>query len=357
MYRRLPDWMRGGGHEVVKNNEHEFVLENGSVARCFPTTAGDSYTATYALVDEADLAPDLGRLMGSVKPTIDHGGKLILLSRSNKAMPVSLFKRIYLEARAGRNAWTPIFLPWHAHPARTVEWYERQKQDSLANFGSLDHVTEQYPSTAEEALAPRSLDKRIPAAWLLNVYTEMDGTNPPGIPGLTVYRKPEAGKTYVVGADPAEGNPNSDDSAATVLDRVSGEECAVLAGKLQPSTFASYLAQIAQWYNGAGVLVERNNHGHAVLLWLRDQGHVMLLGGQDQKEGWATTSKSKALLYSEFTDAVRDEEIMIHSFETYVQLASVDGNTLSAPEGMMDDRAVSMALAWQATRSRDWWLA
>jgi len=51
-----------------------WALANGSVARAFPTNAGDSYTATLAIVDEADLVPDLDRLMRSVKPTIDAGG-------------------------------------------------------------------------------------------------------------------------------------------------------------------------------------------------------------------------------------------------------------------------------------------
>ena len=37
------------------------------------------------------------------------------------------------------------------------------------------------------------------------------------------------------GADPAEGNPTSDDSALTILERDSGEEVASLASKVQHS--------------------------------------------------------------------------------------------------------------------------
>src|SRR5690606_11821483 len=61
MYRRLPEWMHV--REVLTDSGHTWQLSNGSEARAFPTTAGDSYTATLAIVDEADLVPDLGRLM------------------------------------------------------------------------------------------------------------------------------------------------------------------------------------------------------------------------------------------------------------------------------------------------------
>jgi hypothetical protein len=344
MYKRLPEWLVSG-HTVTADSAHEWALSNGSTARAFPSNSGDSYAATLAIVDEADLIPDLGSLLRSVKPTIDAGGKLVLLSRPDKSKPVSPFKRIYTEARAGRNGWKCIFMPWYAHPGRSQEWYEAQKVDILSRTGALDDLAEQYPTTDTEALAPRSLDKRIPSTWLEAVYVEASGTNPLGVPGLTVYVEPQDGREYVIGADPAEGNPNSDDSAATVLDKATGEEVAVLAGKLQPSTFASYVSQLAAWYNKASLMVERNNHGHAVLLWLADNSKATVLKGHDDNVGWLSSSKGKALLYAGATDAIHAKEVTIHSFDTFAQLASIDGSTLRAPEGEHDDRADSFALA------------
>ena len=46
--------------------------------------------------------------------------------------------------------------------------------------------------------------------------------NPLAIPGVTLYELPQPGRRYVIGADPAEGNPNSDESAACVLDDAAG---------------------------------------------------------------------------------------------------------------------------------------
>src|SRR5262249_32023156 len=64
MYDRLPAWLKVRAFGV--DNDHEWELSNGSRVLAFPTTAGDSYTATLAIVDEADLLPDLDRLMRAV---------------------------------------------------------------------------------------------------------------------------------------------------------------------------------------------------------------------------------------------------------------------------------------------------
>jgi hypothetical protein len=304
-------------------------------------------------VDEADLVPDLDKLLRSVKPTIDARGRLLLVSRADKGQPESAFKRIYRAAVAGGSDWRPIFLPWSARPDRDAAWYEAQKRDIRARTGALDDLFEQYPATDAEALAPRSLDKRLPGHWLQQCYRPQEPVSgpfhhiwkPPAIPGLALYVPPLPGRRYVVGADPAEGNPTSDPSALEVLDVNSGEEVASLAGRFEPATFAAHVDAVGRYYNGAPVMVERNNHGHAVLLWLRDNSRLYRLGGPDGRAGWNTTTASKALLYDRTGEALRDAETVLHGPETFSQLASIEGATQRAPEGMPDDRATAFALA------------
>jgi hypothetical protein len=173
MYKRIPEELQV--RTIVSNSSHVWELSNGSVAYAFPSTAGDSYTATLAFVDEADLVPDLDTLMLSVKPTIDGGGRMVLLSRSNKETPNSAFKKMFLAAWAKVSEWKGIFLPWYSRPTRTQQWYENLKNDFLVNTGSTDGLFEQYPATPEEALAPKSLNKRIPFAWLQRCYVPMEG--------------------------------------------------------------------------------------------------------------------------------------------------------------------------------------
>lgn len=351
MYDRLPPFLKARSIEV--DNDHEWLLSQGSIARAFPTSAGDSYTASIVFVDEADLVPDLNRLMNSAKPTIDAGGKLILLSRVDKTKPQSEFKNIYRAAKAGTNGWHPIFLPWTVRPERTPEWYEQQKRDFLARTDSLDGLFEQYPATDTDALDPATQDKRIPSEWLRQCYEKVEPLtkatglpkDAPTIPNLRIYRLPEKGKQYIVAADPAEGNPTSDDSSATVLDKESGEEVAAFWGRFQPDTFASYLNDAAVFFNRAEILCERNNHGHAVLLWLRDHSKLKRTLGLDGREGWNSTSLGKAMMYDACAEAFRERETKLHTFETRVQLGLIEGATLKAPEGEHDDLATSYALA------------
>jgi hypothetical protein len=204
-----------------------------------------------------------------------------------------------------------------------------------------------------EALAPRSLDKRIAPQWLQQYYREQSplAALPPGapsLPGLEVYALPQAGRDYVIGADPAEGNPTSDASALTVLERKSGEEVAALAGRFQPAVLGAHIDAVGRWYNRADVMVERNNHGHAVLLWLRDHARLSRLRGLDDGEGWLSSTRGKALLYDAAADAFREGRTVLHSFATFTQLSSIEGASLRAPAGEADDRADAYALACAA---------
>jgi hypothetical protein len=351
LYDRLPDWLKV--EFFVTDNDHDWHLSNDSRALAFPTTGGDSYTATLVIVDEADLVPDLAALMRSVKPTIDGGGRMILVSRVDKSRPLSPFKRIYEGAKHHRTEWQPLFLPWSVRPDRDQAWYDVQQADIFHRTGALDELYEQYPATDAEALLPATLDKRIAPQWLQQCYREAQpisltsGMGAPAIPGLVVYALPVEGKTYVIGADPAEGNPTSDESTLVVLDKDNGEEVAALAGRFQPSTLAAHIDAVGRWFNNAQGLVERNNHGHAVLLWLRDHSWLWRLLGHDGQEGWLSNSKGKALLYDTTADVFRNRETIVHSYDTLTQLASIEGSSLRAPEGQHDDRAMAYALACQ----------
>lgn len=346
IYQRLPRWMQC--RRVELDAKHDWVLSNGSSAKAFPTTGGRSYTGSIVLVDEADFVEDLDGLLNAVKPTVDAGGQLLMISTVDKSKPESPFKRIYRAAKRRATEWRSIFLGWFTRPGRDATWYAAQKADVLERTTALDDLHQEYPATDTEALAPRTLDKRIPATWIEACFVESDGIadqHAPSIPGLVIHRSPEPGRIYVLGIDPAEGNPTSDDSALTVLDVMSGEECAVLAGKFQPSVIAAHGDLVGHYYNGAGVMIERNNHGHAVLLWFSENSKLRILKGHDEKPGWLSSKLGKTLLYNEMADCFKDGDTTLHSFATYMQLASIEGATLLAPEGQHDDRADSYALS------------
>lgn len=347
VFKRLPEWMHAG-IKITKDSGHIWEMSNGSIARAFPTTGGDSYQATYVICDEFDLVQNQNQMLASVKPTIDAGGKLVLISRVDKSRPSTPFKSTYRDAKKGVNGWSAVFLPWYVRPERDKLWYEDKKADVMSRTGGLDELHEQYPSTDIEALSPRTIDKRIPFAWLNKCYETvpaLEVDDSPYISGLIIYAEPEDGMSYVVGADPAEGNPSSDDSSFDVICVETGEQVATCAGKFEPAVFGAYIDEAGVYYNDAAVLVERNNHGHAVILWLNENSYLYLLDGYDGKTGWLSNSKGKALLYVEVAHSLRDEAVIIHSAETFSQLASIEAGTLRAPSGDHDDRADSFSLA------------
>jgi hypothetical protein len=276
------------------------------------------------------------------------------VSTSDKKRPISTFKNLFRAAVAGTGDYRHIFLPWWSRPGRDDAWRAAVQAEMYAQRGTHDDFYAEYPASPEEALAAEQLDRRLPWEWVKRCTDTsrrwyLLEVPPPGgvpaLPGLTVWEEPAPGRRYVIGADPAEGNPNSDESAACVLDAESWAQVAELTGKIEPSTFAAYLDELGRWYNNADVMAERNNHGHLLIRELQRLGSLRVLDGYDGKPGWLSTVKGKPLLYGLLADAVRDGTCTIRGSETAAQLASIEASTLRAPQGLHDDRADAFALA------------
>lgn len=357
MFNKLPEYMRPA---IAKDDAHvlSFAHAEGlSSIRAMSTTSGDSYTATTVLVDEADLLPDLSRVLLSVEPTVNAGGRLLLVSKSDRSRPNSPFKGIYKAGRDGGTDYVSAFLAWYVHPVRDQEWYEKQCATALETEGTLDSVYESYPATDAEALSLRKSDRRIPATWLTQVYADavlLEDKVRIDRPDVRIYSRPVAGNTYVIGADCAEGLPHSDYSTAVVLQGKTGATVAVLQGRIPPDMHAFVTAQLARWYNDAPVLYERNNHGHGFKVAAEIHG-LTLLTGEDGRDGWPTTLPSKTLLYDELAKTIREKDTTIYDLALFNEVGSIEASTLRCPEGEgpdrpYDDLAVAYALASYARK-------
>ena len=347
---RLPGWLKPA---ITISNDHELNFGLlGSKAQAFPTTkhSARSYTATLVIIDEADFIQWIKQLITAVKPTIDAGGKMVLLSTANKDAPDSEYKRIWSDAFEGLSNYHPIFLPWSAHPERNETWYSNIKLEY-----TTDDLYQEYPATPQQALAPRLAAKRFHPDIIDKCTSQAENLTADAI--WATYRLPQAGSAYLLSADPAEGNPSSDPSAAVLLNAETWEEVAHLHGQFEPEIFAGYLVQAARQYNGATICVERNNHGHAVQLAVKnlEAEELLYLNPYDNKDGWLSNSKYKTLAVDVTVQALRESSVTIHTKALAAELAMFEARTLKAPEGFHDDRAMALinavaALRWPSRR-------
>lgn len=343
VYDRLPKWMKC--KSKLRDDAHELKLSNGSEFKAFPSGTGDSYTASMAVLDEFDLLePEMQKqMLESIEPTVRAAGQLILISKANKRVKWSdsPFKKIYTDAMSGDPTWSATFLPWYARPDFKQDDYDAAKAKCFRDNGSYDAHYGNYPESAEQALAPSSGDKRFPYDWLTMCYRPLYPANPSEvremvpqlthIRGLRVFKDPIYGRKYVGGGDPAEGTPNSNPSGLVLLDAATGEEVVSLNEKLSPKATGKAMEDISRVYNKAAWLVERNNHGHALILWLEGNTEVRLLEGPDGRVGWPENQKTKTILFDGAVEKVKDTRAIIHSADLFKQLAMVESDTLDSP--------------------------
>lgn len=173
--------------------------------------------------------------------------------------------------------------------------------------------------------------------------------------GIKICKEPNPKKHYVIGADVAEG-VRSDYSHADVFCVEDWEQVAQFrSNMLSPGEFAEVLGEMGKLYSANSryplLIVERNNHGHAVILKLTDSvRYPNLWRDDDEKIGHRTTVLSRPILIDLFIEAVRSKKIKINFRETIAEcLTLVDNNgKIEADEGKHDDAVIAAALSLKA---------
>ena len=138
-----------------------------------------------------------------------------------------------------------------------------------------------------------------------------------------------------------------------MIDRQTGVQCAELQSRLNPRDLARAAAELAREYNGALLVVERNNHGAAVLAYLEREmagsaAPVTLYEGADRMPGWLTDAASRPRMLAGLAALLSAEpglfgsERLLHECRSFVTDAR--GRSAAAP-GAHDDLVMSMAIA------------
>jgi phage terminase large subunit-like protein len=143
MFTRLKDKPAA----LTVDNTSEIGWSNDSRIKAFASSsdAGSSFTGSLLILDELAKNPNADSVYTSAKPTIDDGGRAIILSTAKGTN--NIFARQWENAEAGINSFKPIFIPWNERPGRDAQWYAGVASSAL----SMAHHMQEYPATSKEA--------------------------------------------------------------------------------------------------------------------------------------------------------------------------------------------------------------
>jgi hypothetical protein len=236
--------------------------------------------------------------------------------------------------------------------------YRRFKQVELA-----DMFIQEYPEDAETCF----LASGSAAMDLLKLQELMLRSAPPlSEDGPTrIYRKYNNAHFYACGVDTAEG-VGADWSRACMYDVNDWEQVATLnCRRHSPADFAEALFAFCHRFTERGrplplLGVERNNHGHAVLMRLEEKLYPNLFfrktgtderGNQlrDERPGWVTDKVTRPLMLDMWIDAVQKERLRLNDVDTFSECRTLINNEgkIEAQEGKHDDTVIAAAIGLQ----------
>lgn len=315
--------------------------------------------------------------------------EIVIESTANGA--AGLFHDSYQDAVAGKTGYRPHFFRWMSQPeyatplepgetitpqtpreaemvkkhgatSEQVKWF----RGKVADKGSQDLVDQEYPTDPETCwlTAGRVFLNVERTKVLLTESCDpliVEALAGPAKNHLHIWALPNGRDAYVIIADPSEGI-GGDPGAGAVYHRDTGEHVASIHGQFPTWEFARELATLGHRYNDAEIVVERNNHGHAVLQALEhgqvvidDEGNTVegqrypnIYVGVDGRLGWVSTPVSRATAVEAFESAHRTSEWSSPDREALNEMLKFvvwpDGKPRAA-NGAHDDRVMTHVVA------------
>ena len=327
------------------------------------TTGLRSFQPSAAVISEAAYAPDLAETIAQADAAVGNG---LLIIESTANTPGDHFDKII--QGAPENGWHVITLWWWEHPAYRSEDDLIDSEFALTEdeIRLRDHhglsvnqlhwrrlkvlqigehkFRREYPATLGDCFLGR--EGGYYGEELLGDIQVLDFQT-----GRREVEKPHPGDAYVIGVD-VGGGVGGDYSTISVisvstLQPVYSER----SNQMTPSQWAHRVIQVATRYNGAMVLAESNNHGHALILEMDSCGYRHQWRDPKGKP-WVTTLKSKIDAFDTLREHLKIIKVMDRV--TWMELRSLTippGKAApEAPKGAYDDCAMALALAYRCLR-------
>ena len=361
VYLNLPPALQVPLAPKGMNNLGAMEYANGSRILAFPSTeaAGIGYTFSVVVMDEADFHPYFEQNYAALKPTIDAGGQLLILSTSNPYALVSGFKTLFQQAPG--NGFHPIFYGWEVRPGRDQAWYDRTLRESIDKALTQRN----YPNSAEEALAPPQTLAAFDLEALVSMREDAKRPMETRHEGIThIFQKYAVGKRYCAFSDTAHG-VGQDFAVTAVLDAGTGYVVAdVVSNVLDPRRLALYSSELLRDYRNPIWAIEDNDWGISTLETAQELDYPNLFYREMDRElypnppkdkrtyGWHTDDRNRWSLWTELQEAVQSRLVTVPSERGLAQFFGVIRNPqkrgrIEATSGANDDYPFAVGGCWQ----------
>jgi hypothetical protein len=354
-YESVPDHIRAG---VTSYNKGSIDFDNGSRIVSATTTenTGRGMSISLLYADEfAFVRPTIAsEFWTSISPTLATGGKAIITSTPNS--DEDQFALLWKGANrcedefgnpteVGVNGFKAYRSYWYENPDRDETW-ARQQRAALGTERFRREMDCEFIIQDETLINPVKL-------------FDLQGVDPQFKTGeVRWFKRPEAGKIYVVGLDPSLGT-GGDPAAIQVFEANTTEQVAEWKhNRSDIPTQIRVLADIIRVINetvkdprSIYYSVENNSIGEAALISIAEygeeniQGYFLSEAGR-QRRGFNTTPKSKLAACAKFKYLVESGRMQVRSASLVSECKTfvAHGTSYAAKSGEHDDLVMATLL-------------
>jgi hypothetical protein len=378
------------------SNRKELVFDKLASSYLVVTAGGDSVgrseTITFAHLSELAFWPKntAQETFSGLMDAIPAGAGTAVFIESTANGVSGLYYEQCQKARKGESDFEFIFLPWFIDPTyrkpvpagfkrtpgeqKLVDLYDLDdeqlmfRRSRVAEKG-VELFKQEYPCNADEAfltsgrpvfnperIAEMREKVRAPIARLALTAGEWED-HPLG--ELKQFLPIDPKESYYLGCDVGYG-VQKDPSVIQVQDGKRRQAAVWRSDRVDPDYFGTVIAAVGRLYNEAQAICESNGPGILTNRVLeKDEGYPWVFhetiydktakdGDEQDRRGFTTNEKSKALIINELRAHLRNRDLEIYDSVTLDEMQSfivTETGHMEAEKGCHDDTVIALALA------------
>lgn len=356
-YRTTPDSIRP---KIQYNSKYEIsfpALDSKILVLPSSENVGRGYTLFAVLLTELAFWDRAEDKQLAIENAVPAGGKIII--ESTPSSVGNLYHRMW---KADNGYEKKKYGWWWGYSQEEIEIIRRRINDPMrfAQEYSLEFLT-----SGRSVFAPDLIKRLRRGIYKVGQKVKNEKGEESEVTqnsdGLVMYFQPVPERTYVAGADVAEGVTGGDYSTCVIFDRETGDEVASWRGHLTADRFGLLLDKFGRIYNNALMTVEINGHGLTTVTALRNAMYPNLyfrpvvkldtMGTKfSDRIGWKTTKITRPLMIDDFRESLEDGSLKIHTEMTIDEMLTFvynDNSDMNAQRGFHDDLLFACAVAGQ----------